>query len=290
MNPVLQQRVNRIKGRVELHSQDLYRAMHWHILGGKQRFNSNMPKLLNEYKWCFICGCNNSGTSLLQSMLDKTGQTSALEHEGQRYTRVLERGSRRGHERVWSEFLDDVRLDSNATGHSIPRLLHDWFTEMPHPVKPIIVEKTTMNAVRMPWLQEAFPNSLFIGLVRNGYAVTEGILRKGNKPVDRGARHWNMVNKIMVEDSKRIDHYLPITYEALVDSPTDSAEKIANFIGIEPDSMNGSINDSYTFNTVLGNQSQGIKNMNSECIASLSDKQIRTIRNEAEEMLDYYGY
>ena len=36
----------------------------------------------------------------------------------------------------------------------------------------------------MRWLQEVFPNSCFIGVVRNGFAVAEGIKRKGEKPVE----------------------------------------------------------------------------------------------------------
>jgi hypothetical protein len=77
-----------------------------------------------------------------------------MRHEGQRYTRAL---------------------------RPVPRLLFDWLEALGTPLSPRILEKTTANAVRMRWLHQAFPRSAFIGVVRNGYAVAEGIRRKGTR-------------------------------------------------------------------------------------------------------------
>lgn len=146
-----------------------------------------------------------------------------MPHEGQRYTRALARAARRGHERVWSEFLDDLRMSTKDDLSRAPCLLHDWMREFSVPIRETIVEKTTANAVRMPWLQKVFHRSCFIALVRNGYAVTEGIRRKGLKSVERGARHWNVVNKIMMEDAQDINNFLLLHYEDLVNKPNDVA-------------------------------------------------------------------
>jgi len=290
MNNEWRQRYARLRGRVELKAEDAQRSTAWYLQGGKKYFETNTEDILNSHIWCFICGCNNSGTSLLQSMIDKSGKTSSFDFEGQRYTNTLVKGSRFGHERVWTEFLNELRLDSNSSQECVPRLLHDWMGALPQPIQPIIVEKTTMNAVRMPWLQNVFPNSYFIGLVRNGYAVTEGILRKGHKSVERGAHHWNCVNKIMLEDSKKIKNYLEVRYEDLVDHPTETIRTVANFIGLNNNCIDKSATDKYTFNTVSGNEAQEIKNFNTECIKRLNETEIKTIHSAAYEMLEYFGY
>lgn len=287
---VLRQRIQRAKGRVVNKTSDINRAFRWHALGGKQHFQRYVPEIVRSHRWCFICGCNNSGTSLLQSILDKTGQTSALQFEGQHYTNTLVRGSRRGYERVWSEFIDELRLDATDSKECVPRLIHDWMAEFSLPIHKLVVEKTTMNAVRMLWLQSVFPNSYFIGLVRNGYAVAEGIRRKGNKSVERGARHWSMVNKIMLEDVNKLDHYLQVSYEELVDKPAESARKIGRFLELDLSNIEKSVHGKYGFNTVLGDQPQPIRNMNKECIARLSQQDLQSIKAEAGGMLEYFSY
>ena len=284
------ERFKRFEVRFTLKFNDIKRAIKWHILGGKYFFNRYTPEILKAHKWCFIVGCNNSGTSLLQNLLESSGLISTFPHEGQRYTNVLTRASRRGYERVWSEFNQDLKLTGNDSLDCVPRLLHDWMTELPLPIKEIILEKTTANAVRLTWLQEAFPRSCFIGLVRNGYAVTEGISRKGEKSVERGARHWNLINKIMLQDSENLDNYLQIRYEDLVEEPQNVIEQIAEMISQDSDELNKEIKRQFVLNAVADSSMVNIRNYNDESIARLSHEEIRKIHNEAMEMLDYFGY
>ena len=162
--------------------------------------------------------------------------------------------------------------------------------ELSTPIRETIVEKTTANAVRMLWLQKTFPHSHFVGLVRNGYAVTEGIHRKGLKSVERGARHWNMVNKIMVKDAQNINNFLLLHYEDLVNKPNDVARQLEGFIELEPDGLQDALIGKFSFSTVLGKGSQPIRNFNSESIKKLNSDDIRKIYHEACEMLNYFGY
>lgn len=286
----LSKKINRLSNRITLKSHDFKRDIKWHLLGGRNYFSRYTPEMLKAHQWCFIVGCNNSGTSLLQDILDSSGFISTFPHEGQRYTNVLTRAARRGHERVWSEFNQDLRLTAEDSLDCIPRLLHDWMSELTLPIKPIILEKTTANAVRMTWLQEAFPQSCFIGLVRNGYAVTEGISRKGHKSVERGARHWNLTNQLMLQDAKNIDHFLEVRYEDLVENPKDMAKKLAKLINVNYDQFIEGINEKFSLNESIDKPKNNIRNYNAESIARLNANEIETIKSEAEEMLDYFGY
>ncbi len=258
--------------------------------GGKRFFERYAHDILAAHKWCFVVGCNNSGTSLLQSIFERSGLVSTMAHEGQRYTRALPNAARRGHERVWSEFLADLRMTDSHSGSMVPRLLHDWMGEYPAPLREILVEKTTANAVRMLWLEKVFPQSYFIGLVRNGYVVTEGIRRKGKKSVRRGARHWNLVNRIMMEDAQSINRFLVVRYEDLAGRTEGTLRELEQFLRLEPGGLSAASHQTFSFETVLGSTEQPIRDMNKESLKRLTQEDIGQIYDVASEMLDFFGY
>ena len=147
-----------------IYSGDFLRFLNWHYRGGKKYYLKTSQEIINSHRWCFIVGCNNSGTSLLHRMLKDTGQVSTHDREGQYYTNVLTRGRRKGYDRVWTEFLSEVAMDETHSGSCIPRLLHDWMLSIQQPIKDLFVDKTTLNAVRMRWLQKNFQNSYQVPL------------------------------------------------------------------------------------------------------------------------------
>ena len=216
----------------------------------------------------------------------RTGKVSTLPAEGQIYTRVFNRAERRGYERVWSEYANDLALAPSAPTESVPRLLHDWLRSLELPIASVILEKTPANVVRAEWLQQAFPNSYFVGLVRNGYAVCEGIRRKGRKSLDRAARHWNLVNRSLVECSSRLRNYIEVRYEDLVDDPRRTTAELLSFLGItaaagqQPLSGETRVRDDHV----------EIRDFNIESISRLTDSDRAMIIQNASEMLDHFGY
>ena len=283
-------RVERLQGRFELQRQDLRRSLSWHLGGGRKFFSRYLSELAAMHKWYFIVGCNNSGTSLLQSILERSGEVSTFPYEGQRYTRVLTRATKRGYERVWTEYLDDLRLTSTDSFAGAARLMHDWLGELSAPIQGAIVEKTTANAVRMEWLQQAFPKSYFIGVVRNGYAVVEGIRRKGHKTVERGARHWNLANKIMMQDAENIDNFIEVRYEDLAAKKVEVLDQLSAFTGANADRLKAAMEKNFGFATIRGEERLPVHDLNAESIAKLTAQDVKSIRAEAAEMLDYFGY
>jgi hypothetical protein len=242
----------------------------------RRSFEPRVPVLLAKYRWIFIVGCNNSGTTLMHDVLAATGKFSFMPHEGQRYTDVLMRAQKRAYERVWSEYVGELRLDERHPTRDVPRLLFDWLGELDTPVKPMILEKTTANAVRMRWLERAFPGAAFVGIVRNGFAVVEGIKRKGSKTVARGARHWKLVNEMMLDDAQLVKRFLLVRYEDFVAAPQATLSKIAEFLGIRLDHIEAT--------------GRSIQNMNAQSISRLHNSEIRTIAREAGDCLVQLGY
>jgi len=262
----------------------------WQLPGRKSWYRKNLDMLVGTHKWVFIVGCNNSGTSILQRIFDASGQVSTMEFEGQRYTKVLPRAWRRGHERVWTEYKEDLVLQPGDRAMLKPRLLHDWLRSLAKPVNSIVVEKTPANVLRMEWLQECFPDSCFIGLVRNGYAVAEGIRRKSNKSLERAARHWQAANATLLENCRGVNRYLEISYEEITEHPASSSARIAAFIGIDSTAIENAMSGEFAFSTVHGKGRLELHNLNADSIARLSQADIDIIRNNAAEMLDYFGY
>jgi hypothetical protein len=171
-----------------------------------------------------------------------------------------------------------------------PRLLHDWMRDLPTPIHEVIVEKTPANTVRMEWLQTVFPRSYFIGLVRNGYAVVEGMRRKNRKPIEQSAHHWNLINEILIQQAAQVDHYLEIRYEDLTNNLIGTAEQLAKFLELGSDHFSAAMGGQFSFETIVGVAPQRIRNLNAESIASLTADDIETIRAKATPMLDYFGY
>jgi hypothetical protein len=254
----------------------------------RRGFEHHASQLLNDHEWIFIVGCNNSGTTLIHDVLAATGEFSFMAHEGQRYTNVLRRAEKKGHERVWTEYLEELQLNEvDSTGRR-SRLVFDWSLELEKPLKPKILEKTTANAVRMRWLQRAFPRAAFIGVVRSSYAVVEGIKRKGSKPVDRGARHWKRVNQIMLEDAKRVERFLLVRYEDFVTSPQQTLPRLADFLGLRHDQL------VEAFGRIDRNPTESsrgsIQEMNSASLRRLSREELQVITRESGSLLADLGY
>jgi hypothetical protein len=198
MQMSFERRIARAKKRLGIKKVDMVNDLSWHLLGGRRFFSQFWQEVAGSHRWVFVIGCNNSGTSVLQRLLEWTGQISTFPLEGQLYTQVVKRDRNPKFTRVWTEYVSELQLLPGEVPEKRARLVHDWMINLPQPLQQVIVEKTPANTSRARWLQEVFPDSRFIGLVRNGYAVTEGINRKAGQPYARGARHWNAVNKLLL--------------------------------------------------------------------------------------------
>ena len=242
-------------------------------------------------KWVFLVGCYNSGTTLLAELMGKHPEISALPTEGHFITDEFIKDYNVGLPRMWVEREDLFYLTENDVGPNPDRIKKEWCMRL-NTSKGVLVEKSPPNTAKMRWLQKHFENSYFIGIVRNGYAVAEGISRKGDPkhiaagwPIHMSAYQWVRSNEVMEKDSQYLKNYMMIKYEDLADDPVKVLNKIAEFVGFK------------SFDTVDLSQSlniherkEPIRNMNEENIKSLTQEQIQTINDVAGDMLKFYHY
>ncbi len=259
----------------------------------KEKFNKFI-KSKKKYKWVFIVGCYNSGTSLLLTILQHHPKLSTLPNlgEGQWLTDHLVAPSSIGIPRLWAEKEYLFRFGPNEKKDVAKKVKKDWLKLVLDSSAEFIIEKTNANAARMLWLQENFPNSYFIHIIRNSYAVSLGIEKKikhkikdNTNLLQKAAHQWERSAEIVLEDAKGINNFLEISYEDLTGFPDKTIHNICNFLQIQP------IDKSILNNTfMIHGLNSKIKNKNEERLKNISAEKQEIIYHEAQKMLEYYNY
>jgi hypothetical protein len=263
-------------------------------------FSRKLTKIVEPEKWLFIVGCYNSGTTLLARLLATHSQISYLD-EGVFKTSQLTTPEELGWPRLWCQVLDKVRLNAADRSVDINKLKKDWMLFFDRQ-KTVFVEKSIVNSARMPWLQENFANSYFLFIVRNGYAVAEGIrrrtarsLRDGQRlnsqftssyPIELCAKQWITNNAVVESDAKQIQRFKRISYEDLCAHPYKTISDIYAFLGLNDESSALLEVQRWKINEY----DSAIRNMNDKSIANLSVEDINKIEAVAGTMLAYYSY
>jgi hypothetical protein len=197
--------------------------------------------------------------------------------------------------------VDQVRLKAGDRSVDVEKLKKDWMLFFENK-KKVFLEKSIVNSARMTWLQENFSNSHFLFIVRNGYAVAEGIRRQTAKnvrdsrdikskftsayPIELCARHWVINNAIIESDAKEIRCFKRIFYEDLCEHPSATISEIYGFLG-----LNDEASTSLNFQRwKIHEYDSKISNMNDRSVVNLSVEDIKTIEAIAGGMLAHYGY
>lgn len=241
--------------------------------------------------WIFLVGCYNSGTTLLAELLGQHPSISALPTEGHFITDQFVKDYNIGLPRMWVDREDIFRLTEDDEGPDPIRIKKEWCMRL-DPGKPVLLEKSPSNTAKMRWLQRHFENAHFIGIVRNGYAVAEGISRKAEPhhlaegwPIEKSAWQWRRSNEVMQQDAASLQRYIQVTYEDLTSDTRGTLERIAGFVGIPGFEDIGSDRP-----WRIHERDEKVRDLNDESISRLSREQIAKINQVAGDMLDAFGY
>jgi hypothetical protein len=256
-----------------------------------REFRIALTPVPTDKTWVFLVGCYNSGTTLLAELLGQHPSISALPTEGHFITDQFVKDYNIGLPRMWVDREDIFRLTEADEGPDPIRIKKEWCMRLDLG-KPVLVEKSPSNTPKMRWLQKHFENAHFIGIVRNGYAVAEGISRKAEPhhlaegwPIEKSAWQWRRSNEVMQQDSANLERFMLVSYENLTSDTAATLEQITGFIGI-PGFKDFESGRSWK----IHEREERIRNMNSESIRRLSREQIDKINQVAGEMLDAFGY
>lgn len=248
--------------------------------------------------WVFITGCYNSGTTLLREVLGAHPEISCLPREGVRLTDSFPDLEQNGWMRMWhrNAHLSDLQAYDAETVAKVAK--RDWSIWW-HRNSKVFLEKSIVHGAWMPFLQKGFKNAKFIVVIRNGYCASEGIRRRAH-PVgaarevvgkdlytfDQVGQQWVYANEKIQTDKSKIEHYLEIRYEDLVNEPEETIRAIFKFIGVSSEYVRLSGND----NIGVGKHSFQISNQNASSLGRLSPENREELHKVIGPTMEKLGY
>ncbi|WP_158587889.1 sulfotransferase family protein [Actinomadura logoneensis] len=188
----------------------------------------------------FIGGLHRSGTTLLASVMATHPaiggfrHTGAPEDEGQHLQTVLPIDEHHGGPGRFAFSPDAHLTESSPYGSAaVARRLRTQWNRYWDLSKPLLLEKSPPNLTRFRLLQELFPDSKFILMMRDPVSVTLST-RKWTPALSHRdlVRHWLQAHRIAFEDSRSLRHFTVVRYEDLMDAPEKTTESLADFLGI----------------------------------------------------------
>jgi hypothetical protein len=267
-----------------------------------QKMLTPFGKDLHPKRWIFIIGCYNSGTTLLERLLASHSNIGSLGFLGQYAEGVdladaLPRPEDFQWPRMWCRCLDQIRIKTDSGGvERANRIKRQWSIWYPKGVDNLL-EKSIANATRMPFLQNHFQPAYFIYVLRNGYAVAEGIRRKTNPrrwenpvyqnsyPIEICSEQWKVSDELVQKDRAQIERFIQIKYEELTAHPQYVLDQVTDFLGLDP-LPEKVFSESWNVHKVTS----PITNMNEQSFKRLSEHEVEIIRNVAGSRLAFNGY
>lgn len=246
-------------------------------------------------KWIFIIGCYNSGTTLLDQILSQHREIDGLNDEGVMLTSKLPRPEDFSWRRMWVKCENKMGITGNERRISAEIKRH-W-SHFYSSEKIALLEKSISNTPRAVFFNDYFKPAYFINIVRNGYAVVEGIKRKaavmpGNPffpgsqyPVELCAEQWVRSLQVVEEQQGRLQNFLEISYEELTAEPDQTIQKVCDFLGISR--FETSLKET---SFVVHQNNDSIRNMNGSSLKRLTEAEIDVINSVAKKYLEKYNY
>lgn len=197
------------------------------------------PSLRQRY--VFVCGLHRSGTTLItrylaeHPMVSGFKNTGAIEDEGQFLQTVLPVENAFGGVGRFgfdprAHMTEDSALNTPAVEAKLKSEWRRYWDES----KPILIEKTPSNLLRMRLFQELFQPSYFIIVTRHPVAASLAATKWTEGNLFSLLHHWVHCYRVARADAERIDRKLWISYEAFVAEPLGQLERISRFLGLAP--------------------------------------------------------
>lgn len=262
-----------------------------------KRVLAKVGRSIDDKQWVFILGCYNSGTTLLQRLMQSHPDIAVMPAEGVAFTDVIVRPEEYGWTRMWWKCVNNLRDDSDYSEEGARRLKRQWSRLLDKPAAPFALEKSIVNVVHAPFYFKHFNRPKFIHLIRNGYAVSEGIRRKANPgkwnnqvyndkyPISLCAQQWVATLEAVDDLKHKGAEILEVHYEDLAADPDAVLLSIFKFLGLSGLSMHFKEMDW----RVHGINSK-VTDMNKKSIQGLSGGEKDDISATAGQWLKKYHY
>ena len=189
----------------------------------------------------FVCGLHRSGTTPLARVLAAHPQVSGFsgtgvkEDEGQHLQDVYPPAREYGGA---GRFARDPRAHLTessplVTPENASRLWEQWARHWDLS-RPVLLEKSPPNLVRMRFLQALFPEASFLVVVRHPIVVALSTSRwRRATSVESLVEHWLIAHEHLVADAPFVRRLHAVAYEELVARPKEVLQGVGEFLQLE---------------------------------------------------------
>jgi Sulfotransferase family len=189
----------------------------------------------------FVCGLHRSGTSLITRTLAEHPQisgfmdTGVIEDEGQFLQTVMPLEISYGGA---GRFGFDPRAhltetSSLNTPQNAQKLLSEW-NRYWDPARPVRIEKTPSNLLRMRLLAQLMRPSYFVIVTRHPVAACLASLKWTEGNLFSLLSHWVHCYQIALADAAQLPHVIWTSYEAFTAHPQRERDRLLQFVGLAP--------------------------------------------------------
>ncbi|MGC9453706.1 MAG: class I SAM-dependent methyltransferase [Phycisphaerae bacterium] len=216
-----------------------------------------------------------SGSTVLWKLLATSPAVSALPGEGQFLPQV-------------SDWMAPRRWDPDK---QMPwdKIQREW-DRIWDPGLPIHLEKSPAHIVRAEQIERHFEPAAFVAMVRNPYALCQGLTARQGRSATTAAEMWVKWARYQMHNIRNLRRVLFFTYEELTEKPAEVAGRLVEFL---PELQRLDHDGTFSVFSVLGRSSRKIRNLNQPKIDMLSGEYVRQV-NEVlgrnEDVMRFFGY
>jgi hypothetical protein len=196
---------------------------------------------LAGHRLVFVGGLHRSGTTPLVRWISRHPAVSGFhdtgvwEDEGQHLQTVYPVSGQHGgpgrfafHEAAHLTEHSPLSTPANRT-----KLAKEWAVHWDLS-RPVLVEKSPGNLVRMRFLHALFPDASFVMIVRHPIATAFATQKWLRRTLSSLIRHWVIAHERFATDAERVPRVMLIRYEELVAEPQAVLDSIFNRLGLPP--------------------------------------------------------
>jgi hypothetical protein len=194
---------------------------------------------VEPHRYAFIGGLHRSGTSVIfrslreHPLISGFDNTGALEDEGQHLQSVYRPAIAHGGPGRFGFDPNAHLTDTSSliTNDNRLRLLAEWKRHWDLE-KTVLLEKSPPNLIRTRFLQELFPNSYFVIVIRHPIAVSYATQKWSYTSLAELIEHWLACHEKFEQDKQYIRRLLVFKYEDFVERPQAVLEMIYSFLEV----------------------------------------------------------
>ena len=246
---------------------------------------------------CFIICPNNSGSTFLKNALATSKHTWNLYREGQNTFGFSGPNTRTvPYPLLWAATPERLALFQGRQRFNWPVTRKAWYFQSfsNHPDASVFVEKSPPSLVWIDQLPAHFKNSKFLFMVRNPYAVVEGICRRKNRlqpDADNLILSAQHIMRCFALQRRNMEFHggrgVFFTYEQMCEQPERVQAKIRALVpGLNDLVLNQRIE-------IKGIYDEKLRNMNNQQINRLAPSELARLSaffDQHRDLMDYFGY